>query len=213
MLEELDREPRFPTPRPESFHSRPLGSCRLPSREELGWGASSHLQHRGRTSHQSRRQRQQKESRHCHAHKSREDSPLCHMLQRCQTEQAAISLEMRIKLVTFKTILEEWQRPQADCRQLYCTDEQQQEGLKAAKSGLFFFKRLNSRGQQDPKRNSKQAHLTRPSSLPTAEMEKLKMSKSKASPLSILLLPTAALLIALANASVLKQSHLKSNLK
>lgn len=60
------------------------------------------------------------------------------MLQRCQTEQAAVSLEMRIKLVTFETILEEWQRPQADCRQLYCTDEQQQEGLKAAKSGLFF---------------------------------------------------------------------------
>lgn len=59
------------------------------------------------------------------------------MLQRCLTEQAEVSLEIRIKLLTFETILE-WYKPKLDYGKL----NHKGEKLKAAMSGLMFSRNL-----------------------------------------------------------------------
>ena len=51
--------------------------------------------------------------------KSREDNPLCQTLQKCQKEQAEVSLEIKIKLVTSETILVEQQRLKSDYGELH----------------------------------------------------------------------------------------------
>lgn len=112
--------------------------------------------------------------------KSRQDNPLCQILQRCPAEQE-VSLETRIKLVTCEIIAVEWQRLSQTMAHLKIKKSSSKREKLRQPVRTIFLKSFNSHGQQGQNRNLK-AYSTCPVSLISGKVDKLRISQTDASP-------------------------------